>query len=338
MPGAESGLRIAIVGATSLRGKELKEALEASALAAAEVRLVDDDLYAGTITEVGGEPTVVGPAGEEDFSDIRFVFFAGTPELASRHAPAALAAGATLIDLTGGLATLPEAMPWIPTLDSVLPPPRRTNGSAAAARVYLSPSVTTITACAFAAALSAAGGGRGQVVFLQPVSERGQAAVEELERQTVQLLSMQPAGHELFDAQIAFNILDRYGPASPVTLLEQRQELGRDVARYLAGRVPIPAVALLQAPVFFSHAFIAYGELDSAEAIVPRLTAAGFKFADEDDPSPSNVSVAGEPRPVLGRPARDPNVERGWWFWGAADNMRVAAANAVSIAERLRAS
>jgi len=41
---------------------------------------------------------------------------------------------------------------------------------------------------------------------------------------------------------------------------------------------------------------------------------------------------------VLGRPTRDANVERGWWFWGAADNVRVAAGNAVSIAERLRAS
>jgi aspartate-semialdehyde dehydrogenase len=337
MPGADSALRIAIVGATSLRGKELKEALEGSALAAADVRLVDDDAYAGTVTEIDGEPAIVGPAAEEDFSRVRYVFFSGSPELAARHAPAALAAGATLIDLSGGLSAMPEAVPWIPTLDSVLPAPRRTNGSASA-RVYLSPSAPAITACAFAASLPAAGGSRGQIVFLQPVSERGQAGVEELERQTVQLLSMQPAGHELFDAQIAFNILDRYGPASPVTLLEQRQELGRDVARYLAGRVPTPAVALLQAPVFFSHAFMAYAEIDSVDAVVPRLAAAGFKFADEDDPSPSNVGVAGEAQPVLGRPARDPNVERGWWFWGAADNVRVAAANAVSIAERLRAS
>lgn len=338
MPVSDSALRIAIVGATSLRGKEVKEALESSALAAAEVRLVDDDAYAGIITEVGGEPAMVAPAGEEDFSRVRYAFFAGSPELTARHAPAALAAGATLIDLTGGLAAMPDAVPWIPTLDSVLPSPRRTNGSAAAARVYLSPSVPAIIACAFAASVAAVGGSRGQVVFLQPVSERGQAGVTELEQQTVQLLSMQPSGQEVFDAQIAFNILDRYGPASTVTLLEHRQELGRDIARYLAGRVPSPAVALLQAPVFFSYAFMAYAEMDSVDAIIPRLSAAGFKVLDEDEMAPSNISVAGEPLPVLGRPARDPNVERGWWFWGAADNVRVAAANAVSIAERLRAS
>jgi aspartate-semialdehyde dehydrogenase len=337
MPGADPGLRIAIIGATSLRGKELKEALESSSLAAAAVRLVDDDALAGTLTEIGGEPTMVGGAGQEDFSHVRFVFFAGSPELSARHASAALAAGATLIDLTGGLAEMPDAAPWIPTLDSVLPPPRKANGSAVA-RIYLSPSVPAMTACAFAASLAASGGGRGQIVFLQPVSERGQAGIEELERQTVQLLSMQPAGQEVFDAQVAFNLVDRYGPASPVTPLEQRQQLGKDVARYLAGRVPAPAVALLQAPVFYSHAFMAYAEIDSPDALVPRLEAAGFKFSDEDEAAPSNVSVAGEPHPVLGRPARDPNVERGWWFWGAADNVRVAAANAVFIAERLLAS
>jgi aspartate-semialdehyde dehydrogenase len=337
MPGAESALRIAIVGATSLRGKDLKEALESSALAAATMRLVDDDVYAGTLTEAGGEPILVGGVGQEDFSRVRFVFFAGSPELSARHAPAALAAGATLIDLAGGLATMPDAVPWIPTLDSILPSPRRTNGSAAT-RVYLSPSVPALTACSFAAALASVGGGRCQFVFLQPVSEYGKQGVEELERQTVQLLSMQPAGKELFDAQVAFNIVDRYGPSAPVTLLEQRQTLGREIARYLASRVPTPAVALLQVPVFFSHAFIAYAEIDSLDKLVPSLEAAGFKFSTEDDEGPSNVSVAGEPRPVLGRPARDPNVERGWWFWGAADNVRVAAANAVSIAERLLAS
>jgi aspartate-semialdehyde dehydrogenase len=233
---------------------------------------------------------------------------------------------------------MPDAVPWIPTLDSVLPSPRRANGSAAPVRIYLAPSVPAITACAFAAALSSAGGGKSQIVFLQPASERGQQGVEELERQTVHLLSMQPAGREVFDTQVAFNVIDRFGPASTVTLQDQRQTLGRDVARYLAGRIPIPALALLQVPVFFSHAFIAYAEIDSLDALLPRLEAAGFKMSGEHDDPPSNVAVAGEPHPVLARPERDPNIERGWWFWGAADNVRVAAANAVSIAERLFAS
>ncbi len=50
------------------------------------------------------------------------------------------------------------------------------------------------------------------------------------------------------------------------------------------------------------------------------------------------MNVAGETRPVLGQPERDPGIEKGVWFWGAADNMRVPAATAVAIAEKLLAS
>jgi hypothetical protein len=46
----------------------------------------------------------------------------------------------------------------------------------------------------------------------------------------------------------------------------------------------------------------------------------------------------GETRPVLRQPERDPSIETGVWLWGAADNLRVPAATAVSIAEKLLTS
>jgi hypothetical protein len=48
--------------------------------------------------------------------------------------------------------------------------------------------------------------------------------------------------------------------------------------------------------------------------------------------------VAGEARPVVGQPEADPGIETGVWLWGAADNLRVPAATAVAIAEKLLAS
>jgi len=59
---------------------------------------------------------------------------------------------------------------------------------------------------------------------------------------------------------------------------------------------------------------------------------------DANDEPPNNVNVAGESRPVLANPERDSSVETGLWIWGAADNMRVPAATAVAIAEKLLAS
>jgi aspartate-semialdehyde dehydrogenase len=39
----DKGLRVAVIGATSLKGKELKAVLEERAFPASELRLLDDD-------------------------------------------------------------------------------------------------------------------------------------------------------------------------------------------------------------------------------------------------------------------------------------------------------
>ena len=62
-----------------------------------------------------------------------------------------------------------------------------------------------------------------------------------------------------------------------------------------------------------------------------------MNLADAAGPAPSNVSVAGESRIALAQIERDLNLERGYWLWSAADNLRLAAANAASIAEKLLA-
>ena len=61
-------------------------------------------------------------------------------------------------------------------------------------------------------------------------------------------------------------------------------------------------------------------------------------MARAKDEPPTNVNVVGEVRPVLRQPERDPGIETGVWLWGAADNLRVPAATAVAIAEKLLAS
>ena len=50
---------------------------------------------------------------------------------------------------------------------------------------------------------------------------------------------------------------------------------------------------------------------------------------------PSNVSVAGEKSIHLAMPEQDASNPETWWLWGAADNIRLPAANAVKLAEML---
>jgi len=340
MPLGDESLRVVIAGATTLRGKDLKEWIDRSGFPAGEVRLVDEELAAGTLTEVAGEPTVVGLADASSFDKAQFVFFTGSRAFAAKYGPAALRAGATVIDLSGGLASTPGACTWIPALDSLFAAAAPKNGSQRGG-LYISPSAPAIVACSLAAAFSALRLARLAITFFQPVSERGQVGVEELESQTIKLLSFQPMPQDVFDAQVAFNLLDRWGPESKEHLSDARKAMRDEVRAYLARRAPIPAVTLIQAPVFYGNAFSAYAEfaepVESEIAITARIEAAGLKTTAADE-GPSNLSVAGEEEPAVGRPERDPGADRGYWFWGAADNVRVATANAVRIAERLLAS
>ena len=104
MPLGNESLQVAIAGAASLRGKDLKEWMDESGFPVGEIRLLDEELAAGTLTEIGGTPAIVQLVDESSFDRMRFVFFTGSPAFTVRHAPAAERAGATIIDMSGGLA------------------------------------------------------------------------------------------------------------------------------------------------------------------------------------------------------------------------------------------
>jgi len=335
MPSSRNSRRIVIVGATTLRGKELADLLK-ERIPTADLKLLDEEIAAGMLTEAAGEPAIIRSVDPESFEGARIVFFAGKPEFAAKHADDALRNSPVVVDLSGGLRDRADIRQWIPSLDTVLPAPAVAGRKAS--KAYYSPSAPVIISCALAAGLMQWSPVGVSIVFLQPVSERGQEGIEELERQTVSLLSFQPIGQTVFDAQVAFNVMDRYGEASAERLGATRESIARDVASYLASRAAVPAVQLLQAPVFHSHGFSAFAELKASpdpSEVEAGLTVAGFKFPDGDKSAPSLISAAGEAKPLLGHVERDPNRRGGYWFWGAADNLRVTAENAVAIADRV---
>jgi aspartate-semialdehyde dehydrogenase len=331
--------RVAIVGASSLRGKELKLVLEDRNFPASEIILLDESVMAGTLTDAAGEPTFIRALEEDSFEGARFVFFAGSAADAERNWQVAQRAGATVIDLTGAVAASGLAITWIPSLSSALLPvgPTKTNDSASAG-VYNSPVSPVLIACTLAACLGKLSPRRIIILFFPPVSERDSAGVEELENQTTNLLTFREISKAVFDEQVAFNLLTGYGEASKPRLEDVRNSVAREVAQYLAGRAPIPAIQLVQAPVFYGYAFAAYAEFASpmpVERLQGAFAGLGVKFSGADEPAPTNISVAGEDEIQLARLEMDPNIRAGVWLWGVADNLRLAATNAVRIAEEL---
>jgi aspartate-semialdehyde dehydrogenase len=332
MPSERESLRIIIAGASSLLGTELKTLLEESRFAAADFRLLDEEIAAGTLTEAGGEATVIQPVEEGSFARARFVFFTGSPGFTLANIEAARSTGATIVDLSGALAGQSGATLWFPALDSLRP--QRTLQPGA---VYVIPSAAATAASALSLGLATLKLQRLVFLAFQPVSESGRAGIEELESQTSQLLSFQNVGKPLFDTQVAFTLLDRFGSGSSQKLATVRERVRAETKAALEGHALVPAVQLLHAPVFYGTAFAACAELDSsanAQTISKASHHAGFAVLHETE-TPSSISAAGESVIQLAAPDPDSSRAGTWWFWGAADNVRLPAANTVKLAEKL---
>ncbi|PYT48847.1 MAG: hypothetical protein DMG43_16540, partial [Acidobacteria bacterium] len=98
-----------------------------------------------------------------------------------------------------------------------------------------------------------------------------------------------------------------------------------------------PAIRMLHAPVFYGCTFSASAEVDpsTSDGQVRSVCAAAGLNVAEEKAVVSNLTAAGETSIQLARPEADPSHPGTWWFWGAADNIRLAAANAVKLAEML---
>jgi aspartate-semialdehyde dehydrogenase len=178
---------------------------------------------------------------------------------------------------------------------------------------------------------------------LEPASEFGRTAMDELHQQTVNLLNFQPVPHGIYDAQIAFNLLGGMGEDATVSLPHVEARIRRHYEALTAGRGPSLAVQVIHAPVFHGLAFSIAVELERPVEIVSleeALTGEHIELVLEDTDSPSNLAATGQNdvlvrlRPEL--VGRNSSQTSRLWLWAAADNLRLNAQNAVQCALDLR--
>ena len=99
--------------------------------------------------------------------------------------------------------------------------------------------------------------------MLEPASEHGKRGMDELHEQTINLLSFQQMPKDVFDTQVAFNVLDRYGPQfDSVSASRGEADARRLPANPGNDRAEVPSLLLLQAPIFHGHAFSLYIEME----------------------------------------------------------------------------
>lgn len=334
-------MKIAIVGAGSLRGKELNEALAESPFAGAEFLLMDDEAELGTLESVGDEVTFIQRIDPSSFQKVDFVFFAGDEALTNKHWPGAHRAGASVVDLSGALEGQSGVLVRAPWVEAELgtAPGRPLPGLETPAIVPAHP-VSLALALLLGRIAQAAPVRCASATILEPASEYGRTAMDELHQQTVKLLSFQELPKQVYDTQVAFNATPAFGDSAKFSLAASETRMRRHYALLSGDRIASVGIQLLHAPVFHGYGISLAVELSSPvsqDQIEAALAGEHIDVVTAESDPPTNLSVAGQPD-ILVRPRpQDGHAPDGtrFWIWAGFDNLRIAALNALACALEL---
>ena len=327
---------IAIVGGESLLGKEIQELLDARK-APVNVQLVtslevEEVKGASILTRGVDEPLVMASIELADLGAARAVILAGSKESSERAYQKIRGAKPVpvIIDVTGGLENLAEARLRAPMVE----PPAFDTGTKGSVQTIAQPAA--IALALLLTNIQKVGAIRRSVAeIFEPVSERGAAGIDELQKQAVALLSFKPLPKDTFDAQISFNMLSQYGSDAALPLDEIEQKIDRHLASLLAtSGAAMPSLRLIQAPVFHGYSisvWIEFEENPGMDAIFQALASPNIDIRTKDHEPPTNVGVAGQGGITVGSITQDRNQPRAWWFWIVADNLQIAAENAWEV-------
>jgi aspartate-semialdehyde dehydrogenase len=314
---------VAVVGGDTLLARELRELL-GETRPAPRIELISG--VGEALASENDEPVVMVPLAAASFEGAKVAFLAGS-QASSRKALKVAPKNTALIDLTSALEEQPNARLRAPFAEKA---PIKNLGAvqviAHPAAIAIAMFLTRLTECAPVR--------RSIIHVFEPASERGQKGLDELQQQNVAVLSFQKLKTDVFDTQLAFAMLARYGEEAdePLEGIENRVE--RHLASMLAqwDGIPMPSIRVIQAPVFHGHSFSAWVEFEEnpgVEALERALNGDGIDVRPDDPPT--NIGVAGQNGLSVGAISVDPNQARACWFWMASDNFRLSAENAVAV-------
>jgi aspartate-semialdehyde dehydrogenase len=322
---------VALIGPDTLLGRELRDLITTGGSPIDLKLIAGMEEEAGRLTQEGDEPALIAGLDTTSLEDAAAVLLAGSAESTRKAVEAAEAP--VLIDLTHAAEENPRARlraPMVELDDEAVP--------ADALHVIAHPAAIALTLI-----LSRLHDQypivRSVVQVFEPASERGSAGLQELQQQTVNLLSFKGLSKAVFDAQLSFNLLASYGEEAPVPLMDAELRIERHLASLLSKTTsaPMPSLHLVQAPVFHGHSFslwIEFEENPGPELVEDALSSERFDVRRQGTEPPNIVGIAGQDE-IAVAVTLDRNEPQACWVWAVADNIRLAARNAVMVAEQV---
>jgi len=330
-----SGLKVAVVGATGLVGKEMLEILEERGFEAESFRALASPRSAGTRLSFKGDELEVETLTEDVFREIDLALFSAGGSISKEFAPLAAEAGCVVVDNSSAWRMDPEVPLVVPEVNA--------SDLDWHKNIIANPNCSTIQMVVVLNPLHQAVRIKRVVVSTyQAVSGSGQKAVDELESQVRALFNMEEVECSAYPHQIAFNCLPHIGDFQDNEYTQEEMKMVDETRKILGDDSMGISATTVRVPVFFGHSEAVNLELDrpltAKEARAMLSEAPGVEVWDnpEEKVYPMPLESAGRDETYVGRIRRDTSLENGLDMWIVADNIRKGAAlNTVQIAEEL---
>ncbi len=320
--------RIAVVGATTLLGKEIADEIAESPLASATTILLDNEDESGTLESMGDEASFIQPLETGALENLDVAIFSDTGML-REYGQRAQGMGVAVVDATTSIQATENVLVRSPLLGGAVPLGLED------AYVRCAHPVAAMLATVLPMAGKAAPVRFAAATILQPASENGRVAVDEMQQQAVNLLSFQAVPREEFDAQVAFNLLPALGESAKNPLDAVEGRILADLQILTGGKLPMPVLQVVQAPVFHGFTVSLFVELAtpvSLDVFTAGLRSEALDLVTDDGDPPSNLSSAGQGQVLLRVKAAAGMEGTGFAIWMAADNLKLRARTAVACA------
>ncbi len=326
---------VAVVGATGAVGEEMRKILEERLFPVGTLRLLASERSAGQRLDFCGRQIPVEVLDEDSFNDIDIALFSAGSSVSARYAPAAVGAGAVVIDNTSHFRMDDEIPLVVPEVNADRIADHR--------GIIANPNCSTIQmVVALKPLYDAAGITRIVVSTYQSVSGAGRRAMEELGKQTAALFNSHEVECEQFPHPIAFNCIPHIDSFLPNGYTREEMKMVLETRKILDDPEIRITATTVRVPVFCSHSESINVEtrtkLSAGDVRAILREAPGVLLQDDpgNDDYPLATEAAGKDATYVGRIREDDSVENGINLWVVADNLRKGAAlNAVQIAEIL---
>ncbi|MDD5558142.1 aspartate-semialdehyde dehydrogenase [Candidatus Methylomirabilis sp.] len=328
---------VAVAGATGAVGETMLRLLEERGFPVRRLKLLASDRSAGKSLTFRGEEIKVESLSDGSFHGIEIALFSAGATRSHEFAPAAVKAGAVVIDNSSAFRMQSDVPLVVPEINPNALAGYQTRG------IIANPNCTTIVMLMPLKPLHDYGRVRRVIASsYQAVSGAGAKGIEELRRQTLAWAKGEPIEVGAFPKQIAFNVIPHIDTFQPNGYTKEELKLVFETRKILGDDSIGVSPTTVRVPVFTAHSVSMNVETErkigvkKAKELLSKMP--GLVVMDEPEAGryPMPILAAGKDDCFVGRIREDLTNDHALNLWVVGDQLRKGAAlNAIQIAELL---